>query len=115
MSNFPTTRMRRLRQLPLLRNMVRETSLAPDNFILPLFVRPGKGIRTEIPSMPGNYQLSIDRLASEVGPAIDLGIRAFLLFGIPAHKDATGSSALEDQGIVQQALRSLRADFRDSI
>ncbi len=77
--------------------------------MLPLFVRPGHGIKKEIASMPGNYQLSVDRLVEEVGSALDLGVRAFILFGIPTHKDATGSSALEDDGIVQQALRALRA------
>ena len=115
MSQFPTVRPRRLRHNPILRQMVRETALAPDDFILPLFVRPGRGIRNEIASMPGNYQLSLDRLADEVGAAVDLGIRAFILFGIPSHKDATGSSALDDEGIVQQALRSLRAAFRGDV
>jgi porphobilinogen synthase len=112
---FPTLRPRRLRANPLLRDLVRETALSPRDFILPLFVRPGRGIKKEIPSMPGNYQLSIDRLADEVGPALDLGVRAFILFGIPTHKDATGSSALEDNGIVQQALRTLREHFRDRV
>ena len=82
-----------------------------DDLILPLFVRPGRGIKKEIASMPGNFQLSVDRLVDEVGAAVDLGVRAFILFGIPAHKDATGSSALEDDGIVQQALRALREAF----
>jgi porphobilinogen synthase len=113
MSHFPITRPRRLRHNPLVRSMVRETMLAPDDFILPLFVRPGRGVRKEIASMPGNFQLSVDRLVDEVGGALDLGIRAFILFGIPAHKDATGAVALEDDGIVQQALRALRAEFRD--
>src|SRR5947208_3265329 len=105
--DFPTTRLRRLRHNPLVRELVRETALTPADLILPLFVRTGQGIRKEIPSMPGNFQLSVDCLADEVGPAVDLGICAFILFGIPAHKDATGSSALDDGGIVQQALRSL--------
>jgi porphobilinogen synthase len=65
--------------------------------------------------MPGNYQLSIDRLIDEVGSAVDLGVRSFILFGIPEHKDATGSSALEDLGIVQQALRALRKSFKDQV
>src|SRR5438128_11889027 len=95
---FPTTRLRRLRYNPLVREMVRETTLSPTDFILPLFVRPGKGIKKEIASMPGNYQLSIDRLTDEVGSAVNLGLRAFILFGIPSHKDATGSSALDDGG-----------------
>jgi len=112
---FPTVRMRRLRQHALLRDLVRETELRPSDFILPLFVRPGRGIRNEIASMPGQFQLSVDRLADEVGPARDLGVRAVILFGIPAHKDATGSSALDDGGIVQQALRALRETFRESV
>jgi porphobilinogen synthase len=113
MSHFPTTRPRRLRHNLLVRSMVRETALAPDDFILPLFVRPGRGVKKEIASMPGNFQLSVDRLVEEVGATLDLGIRAFILFGIPARKDATGAVALEDEGIVQQALRALRKEFRD--
>jgi porphobilinogen synthase len=112
---FPTDRPRRLRRHPLLRDLVRETTLSVQDLILPLFVRPGRSIKKEIPSMPGNYQLSIDRLVDEVGAAADLGVRAFMLFGIPAHKDATGSSALDDDGIVQQALRALRETYRDRI
>ncbi len=105
---FPTNRPRRLRYHPLMRDLVRETSLAVENLILPLLVRPGQGIRKEIASMPGNYQLSIDCLVDEVGAALGVGVRAFILFGIPSHKDATGSSALDPEGIVQQALRALR-------
>jgi porphobilinogen synthase len=113
MTTFPTIRPRRLRHNPLVRALVRETALAPDDFILPLFVRPGRGIKKEIASMPGNFQFSVDRLLEEVGSALELGIRAFILFGIPSHKDATGAVALEDEGIVQQALRALKAEFRD--
>jgi porphobilinogen synthase len=108
---FPTVRPRRLRYHPLVRNLIRETSLTAENLILPLFVRPGHGIRKEIASMPGNYQLSIDCLVDEVGAALDVGVRAFILFGIPSHKDATGSSALDSEGIVQQALRALRKQY----
>jgi porphobilinogen synthase len=110
---FPTVRPRRLRQNPVLRELVRETTLQVSDFILPLFVRPGRGVRKEIVSMPGNYQLSVDTLVDEVGSAANLGVRSFILFGIPAHKDATGSSALEDEGIVQQALRALRKAYPD--
>ncbi len=106
---FPVARPRRLRYNPLVRELVRETELSPRDLILPLFVRPGKGVRTEIGSMPGNFQLSCDTLVDEVGAARELGIKAFILFGIPEHKDATGSSALKEEGIVQQALRALRA------
>jgi porphobilinogen synthase len=112
---FPSSRLRRLRHHPLLRAAVRETALAVDDLILPLFVRPGKDIKKEIASMPGNYQLSVDRLIDEVGGAVDLGVRSFILFGIPAKKDATGSSALDDEGIVQQGLRALRQSFNDQV
>jgi porphobilinogen synthase len=110
---FPQTRLRRLRYHPVVRDLVRETSLAASDFILPLFVRPGKNIKNEIASMPGNYQLSVDRLIDEVGAATQLGIRAFIFFGIPAAKDAQGTSAWQDDGIVQQALRALRPVFKD--
>src|SRR5438093_1099969 len=102
---FPTARPRRLRYHPLVRELVRETELSPRDLILPLFVRPGKGVRQEIGSMPGNFQLSVDTLTDEVGAARELGIKAFILFGIPEYKDATGSSALQPEGIVQQSLR----------
>jgi porphobilinogen synthase len=111
----PIQRPRRLRHNPLVRDLVRETELSVRDLILPLFVRPGRGVRIEIASMPGNYQLSIDRLVEEVGTAADLGVRSFILFGIPTHKDATGSSALEDDGIVQQSLRELRKHYKDRI
>jgi porphobilinogen synthase len=112
---FPKVRSRRLRYQPLVRALVRETALQIDDLILPLFVRPGRGIRNEIASMPGTYQLSVDRLIDEVGGAVDLGLQSFILFGIPEHKDARGASALEDSGIVQQALRALRDSYKDSV
>jgi porphobilinogen synthase len=112
---FPVVRPRRLRGHPLLRNLVRETNLTARDLILPLFVRPGRGVKKEIASMPGNHQLSVDRLVEEVGAAMEGGIQAFILFGIPAHKDAAGSSALDDEGIVQQALRALRQQFQDRV
>jgi porphobilinogen synthase len=102
-----------LRQHPVLRDLVRETTLSVHDLILPLFVRPGRGVKKEIASMPGNYQLSVDRLVDEVGAAVDLGLRAFIFFGIPAEKDAVGSSAIDDEGIVQQALRAVRESFKD--
>ncbi len=114
-ARFPATRLRRLRVHSLLRNLVRETELSVHDFILPLFVRPGRGIKKEIASMPGNHQLSVDRLVEEIGAALDLGIQAFILFGIPDHKDATGASALEEEGIVQQALRALRKQYQDRV
>lgn len=112
-AGFPITRMRRLRQHPVVRQLVRETDLTVQDLIYPLFVRPGRGIKKEIASMPGNYQLSVDCLIDEVGKAVDLGVKAFILFGIPETKDASGSSALADDGIVQQALRGLRATYNE--
>lgn len=112
-AGFPITRMRRLRQHPVIRQLVRETDLSVQDLIYPLFVRPGRGIKKEIASMPGNYQLSVDCLIDEVGKAVDLGVKAFILFGIPETKDASGSSALSDDGIVQQALRGLRATYNE--
>src|ERR1700756_952233 len=112
---FPTQRPRRLRSHPLIRSLVRETTLSVDDLILPLFVRPGRGVKKEIASMPGNFQLSVDRLVDEVGVDRDVGIRGFFLFGSPAGKDATGSSACDDDGIVQRALRALREVHNEAL
>jgi porphobilinogen synthase len=103
--SFPVTRLRRLRYHPQVRALVRETQLDPGDLILPLFVRSGKGIRTEISSMPGVYQMSLDVLADEVKSIASLGLGGIILFGIPDHKDHTGTDALSDSGIVAQALR----------
>lgn len=112
---FPQTRLRRLRYHPVVRDLVRETELSPSDFILPMFVRPGTNVKKEIASMPGNYQLSVDRLIDEVGAAMKLGVRAFIFFGIPSGKDAIGSPSWQDEGIVQQALRALRPAFKDAL
>jgi porphobilinogen synthase len=105
---FPTTRLRRLRYHPAIRELVRETRLSPANFILPLFVRPGEGIRDPIKSMPGNYQFSIDKLVNEVCEAAKLGLGGVMLFGIPSQKDAVGSDATSDGGIIAQAVRAAK-------
>lgn len=105
---YPTARPRRLRQTSALRRMVRETELNPGDFIYPLFVRHGHGIRREVPSMPGVYQLSVDQLAPEVREAWDLGIPAVILFGIPAQKDPVGEENYDPNGIVQQAVRAIK-------
>jgi porphobilinogen synthase len=112
---FPQTRLRRLRQHPVLRDLVRETTLSPRDFILPLFVRPGSNIKKEIPSMPGNFQLSLDRLVEEMGAAVKLGVRAFIFFGIPDAKDALGSNSWAEDGIVQRALREARLAFKNDV
>ncbi len=108
MTGFPKVRPRRLRRTEALRRMVRETRLSADNFIYPLFVRPGHDVREEIPSMPGQYRLSLDRLPEEAEAVARLGIPAVLLFGLPGHKDDEGSEAYAEEGIVQEAVRLLK-------
>jgi porphobilinogen synthase len=107
-AGFPTVRLRRLRRSPALRRMVRETSLSTDDFIHPLFVTHGYDVQREIPSMPGQYQWSVDRLPGEVEEIARLGIPAVILFGIPATKDAIGSENFAPEGIVQQAIRAIK-------
>ena len=100
--------MRRLRASEPLRDLVRETHLQPSQFILPLFVVPGSGVRREIASMPGNFQLSIDEIVREAAETAALGIGGVLLFGIPDHKDETASEAYAEDGIVQRAVRAIK-------
>jgi len=104
-----TSRPRRLRHSPVLRNMVRETELNASDFIYPLFARHGQNIRAEIRSMPGVYQFSVDQLAQEAQEIFALGIPAVILFGIPAEKDSQGSENYAPNGIVQQAIRTIKA------
>src|SRR6476660_8535591 len=96
---FPIQRMRRLRSTESMRALVRETRLAPSQFILPLFVCPGEGVRREISSMPGNYQLSIDELVRECAEVQSLGIGGVSLFVLPETKDETASGGYDDHGI----------------
>jgi porphobilinogen synthase len=107
---YPVGRQRRTRMNPLVRSMVRETELSKNDFIYPLFVVPGKNVRKEVSSMPGVYQMSVDTLVRECAEVKSLGIPAVILFGIPEQKDEWGSGAYDDQGIVQQALRSLKKE-----
>jgi porphobilinogen synthase len=107
---FPVTRLRRLRMNELTRTMVCETRLSPEQFIYPLFVCPGSGIKKEIASMPGNYQWSVDTLVEEVRSLKALGILATMLFGIPDKKDDLATSAYDENGIVQQAVRALKRE-----
>ena len=104
-AGYPLHRPRRLRAHPRLRELVCETQLRVDDLIYPLFVYHGTNLRREIPSMPGQFQLSLDRLGEAVAEVSERGIPAIILFGIPAHKDARGSAALRDDGIVQEAIR----------
>jgi porphobilinogen synthase len=107
---FPIHRLRRLRANESLRALVRETHLHPGQFILPLFVCPGEGIRREIGAMPGNYQLSIDELVKECAEVHSLGMGGVILFGLPEAKDELASGAYDDQGIVQRAIRAIRRE-----
>ncbi len=107
---FPIDRPRRLRRSPAMRDLVRETHLQPSNFILPLFVVEGEGIRKPISSMPGNAQISIDELVKEAREAKALGIGGIILFGIPKHKDEDATGAYDDEGIVQQACAALKKE-----
>jgi porphobilinogen synthase len=110
---FPTHRLRRLRTTGRLRDLVRETRLHPSQFILPLFVCPGEGVRREIGAMPGNYQLSIDELVKECSEVQSLGIGGVMLFGRPESKDETASGAYDENGIVQRAIRALRRELQE--
>ena len=107
---FPVTRLRRLRYNGVLRQMVTETKLSVDDFVMPLFVVSGTNVKNPINSMPGNYQLSVDLLVEECKNIYTAGVKAVLLFGIPAHKDEDGSVACEHNGIVQQAMRALKKE-----
>jgi len=107
---FPIQRLRRLRSSERLRRMVRETQLAPSQFILPLFVVPGEEIRKEITSMPGNAQMSIDNIVRECQQCKKLGLGGVILFGIPAQKDETASGAYDPDGITQQAIRAVKKE-----
>ena len=105
---FPIYRPRRLRRNENLRRLVRETKLSIDDFIMPLFIVPGANVTNPISSMPGIAQLSIDRAVEECKEIRDLGIPGVILFGIPDHKDAVGSEAYDDNGIIQRALRAIK-------
>jgi porphobilinogen synthase len=110
---FPHDRPRRLRRTPALRRLSRETRLTAAGLVHPLFLREGAAAPVAIPSLPGHRQETVDSAASTVEGALDAGLSAVLLFGVPARKDAAGSEAWNDQGIVQVALRSLRQRFGD--
>ncbi|MGF7182031.1 porphobilinogen synthase [Tunturiibacter psychrotolerans] len=106
--NFPATRLRRLRRTEAVRSLVRETHLHPGALIYPLFICPGEGIRKEIGSMPGVFNLSIDEAIKEAEICASLGLGGLLLFGLPAQKDEEGTGAWAEDGIVQQALRTIK-------
>ncbi len=110
-----THRFRRLRRSAALRALVRETRLTPEDFILPLFACPGQKVRREIPSMPGVHNLSVDEIAREAANAYELGVRGVIIFGLPESKDETATGAYDEKGIVQQAVRAIRAAAPDLV
>jgi porphobilinogen synthase len=110
---FPLHRPRRLRASESMRRLVRETTLAPSNLVLPLFIVEGEGLRKEISSMPGHAQLSIDKAVAECREAKSLGLGGVILFGIPQHKDEHASGAYDDAGIVQNAIRAIKREIPD--
>ena len=112
---FPSIRMRRLRRSYAIRQMVRETVLAPSDFIYPMFVVPGKGVRQEIAAMPGCFHLSVDQAILEAENVRGLDIPGVMLFGLPPSKDALGSGAYAEEGIVQEAVRAIKKDLPDLV
>jgi porphobilinogen synthase len=112
---FPSTRSRRLRRTAALRGLVRENRLHPSDFIYPLFVCPGSGVKKEISAMPGQHHFSVDALLEEVGAAWEDGVRSVILFGIPEKKDETGSEAWDDEAAVQTAVRALKQAHPDLV
>ena len=113
MANYPIKRLRRLRYNPLVRDLVRETELSKNDFIYPLFVVPGSKIKNPIKSMPGVFQFSIENLVEECKEVASLGIPAVILFGIPEHKDEQGSEAYDSNGIIQRAIRAIKAEVNN--
>lgn len=113
--SFPIHRPMRLRRTETIRKMVRETGLTPDDFIYPMFVTSGEGIKREIPSMPGCFQQSIDGILKEARNIYNLGIPAVILFGIPEHKDEYGSEAYDEKAVVQRAVRAIKDNVSELI
>ena len=107
---FPATRLRRLRRSEPLRSLVRETRLTPEALVYPLFACPGKGVRKEVRSMPGVFNLSVDEVVKEAREAHSLGVPAVILFGLPEKKDEIATGAWAEDGIVQQAARALKRE-----
>ncbi|MCA9808876.1 MAG: porphobilinogen synthase [Thermodesulfobacteriota bacterium] len=112
---FPAYRPRRLRRSKTIRDLVSETRLSADELIYPMFAAPGKGVREEVPSMPGIYKQSIDNIVKEAREAEALGVKSVLLFGIPEHKDETGSEGYAEDGIIQKTVRELRKKTPDML
>src|SRR6266849_1418083 len=112
---FPATRLRRLRRTAALRSMVRETRLTPEAFVYPMFVCPGEGVRKEVRSMPGVFNLSVDEAVKDAEEAHALGVPALILFGLPEKKDEVATGAWEEEGIVQRAARAIKSEVPEML
>src|SRR6266852_8564172 len=112
---FPATRLRRLRRTGALRSLVRETRLTLEAFVYPLFVCPGEGVRKEVRSMPGVFNLSVDEAVREAEEAHSLGVPALILFGLPETKDEVATGAWEEEGIVQRAARAIKSEVPEML
>jgi len=110
---YPITRMRRLRRSEAMRSLVRETRLSPESFVYPMFVCPGEGVRKEVRSMPGVFNLSVDEAVKDAAEAKSLGVPAVILFGLPEMKDEVATGAWADDGIVQRAARAMKSEVPD--
>jgi porphobilinogen synthase len=113
--HYPAYRPRRLRRTEALRRLIRETRLDASQLVLPLFVRSGSGVRQAVSSMPGVFQTSVDEMLRDAEQAVEVGVGGVILFGIPDHKDATGSAAVEDSGPVQESVRALKRELPDLV
>ena len=113
MATYPTKRLRRLRYNPIVRDLVRETKLSKNDLIYPMFITHGENIKNEVKSMPGVFQLSIENAIEECKELVNLGIKAIILFGIPEHKDEVGSDAYSETGIIQRAIRAIKAEVKE--
>ncbi len=113
--NFPQSRPRRLRKNKAVRDMVKETSVSVEDLVYPVFVREGNNIKNPVESMPGIFQLSIDKAKEDIKEAIELGIKSIILFGIPEKKDELGSQAYDENGIIARAIREIKSSFPDII
>jgi porphobilinogen synthase len=113
--SYPITRLRRLRQTEPLRSLVRETRLSPESLVYPMFVCPGEGVRKEVRSMPGVFNLSVDEAVKDARGTYSLGVPAIILFGLPEKKDEVATGAWAEDGIVQQAARAIKREVRDLV
>src|SRR5208282_5526591 len=112
---FPANRMRRLRRTESLRSLTRETRLTPESFVYPLFICPGTGIRKQVNSMPGVFNLSVDEAVKEAHAARAFGVLSIILFGLPEKKDEVATGAWAEDGIVQRAARAIKSEVRDLV